>query len=55
MEFPPREENSLQLFTPPQMHPVADPASAYEEAAVQASLRSDASGLRYITSYSEAF
>ncbi|KAL2519938.1 Target of Myb protein 1 [Forsythia ovata] len=40
-----REENSVPLFTPPQTHPVEYSASAYEEAAVQASLQSDASGL----------
>lgn len=52
VEFPPREENSVPLFTPPQTHPIvhptvhpALPASDYEEAAVQASLQSDASGL----------
>ncbi|CAA3020334.1 TOM1 2 [Olea europaea subsp. europaea] len=53
VEFPPREENSVPLFTPPQTHPVqphpvSNPASAYEEAAVQASLQSlqsDVSGL----------
>ncbi|KAL0351551.1 UNVERIFIED_CONTAM: TOM1-like protein 3 [Sesamum calycinum] len=45
VEFPPREENSVPLFTPPQTHPVVRPTSPYEEAAVQASLESDASGL----------
>lgn len=51
VEFPPREENSVPLFTPPQtqplMHPppIAHPASTYEEAAIQASLQSDAPGL----------
>ncbi|XAR49607.1 hypothetical protein NMG60_11032865 [Bertholletia excelsa] len=55
VEFPPREENSVPLFTPPQTHPISSPAlafpdpsyasSAYEEAAVQASLQSDVSGL----------
>ncbi|GFY85524.1 target of Myb protein 1 [Actinidia rufa] len=55
VEFPPREENSVPLFTPPQTQPIsyptsaypvdAFPPSAYEEAAVQASLQSDASGL----------
>ncbi|CAK9133764.1 unnamed protein product [Ilex paraguariensis] len=45
VEFPPREENSVPLFTPPQTHPIVHPSSAYEEAAVQASLQSDASGL----------
>ena len=52
VEFPPREENSVPLFTPPQtqplMHPppIAHPASTYEEAAIQASLQSEAPGLR---------
>ncbi|CAK9187070.1 unnamed protein product [Ilex paraguariensis] len=46
VEFPPREENSVPLFTPPQTHPLVHPPSVYEEAAVQASLESDASGLR---------
>ncbi|XWS15194.1 hypothetical protein CRYUN_Cryun35bG0073700 [Craigia yunnanensis] len=46
VEFPPREENSVPLFTPPQTHPVTHPpASAYEDAAIEASLQSDASGL----------
>ncbi|CAA2958855.1 TOM1 2 [Olea europaea subsp. europaea] len=45
VEFPPRVENSVPLFTPPQTHPVAHPAAAYVEAAVQASLQSDPSGL----------
>ena len=55
VEFPPREENSVPLFTPPQTQPISHPTSAYpvdafppsayEEAAVQASLQSDASGL----------
>ncbi|KAL3513754.1 hypothetical protein ACH5RR_026471 [Cinchona calisaya] len=45
VEFPPRAENSVPLFTPPQTHPIVHPTSAYEEAAVQASLESDPSGL----------
>ncbi|KAH6759164.1 Target of Myb protein 1 [Perilla frutescens var. frutescens] len=45
VEFPPREENSVPLFTPPQTHPIIQPTSPYEEAAVQASFESDASGL----------
>ncbi|CAL5414627.1 unnamed protein product [Camellia sinensis] len=45
VEFPPREENSVPLFTPPQNQPVSHPASAYEEVAIQASLQSDASEL----------
>ncbi|KAG6390454.1 hypothetical protein SASPL_148189 [Salvia splendens] len=43
--FPPREGNSVPLFTPPQTHPIVQPTSQYEEVAVQASLESDASGL----------
>ncbi|PIM98582.1 Cytosolic sorting protein GGA2/TOM1 [Handroanthus impetiginosus] len=45
VEFPPREENIVPLFTPPQTHPITHQTSPYEEAAVQASLESDASGL----------
>ncbi|KAL3638870.1 hypothetical protein CASFOL_016777 [Castilleja foliolosa] len=45
VEFPPREENSVPLFTPPQTHPIVHVPSPYDEAAVQASLESDASGL----------
>ncbi|XVE95581.1 hypothetical protein REPUB_Repub02eG0111000 [Reevesia pubescens] len=46
VEFPPREENSVPLFTPPQTHPVTHPpATAYDDAAIEASLQSDASGL----------
>ncbi|KAL2467795.1 Target of Myb protein 1 [Forsythia ovata] len=52
VEFPPREEKSVPLFTPPQTHPVkthpvANHASAFEQAAVQASLQPDASGLSF--------
>ncbi|XP_040996642.1 TOM1-like protein 3 [Juglans microcarpa x Juglans regia] len=45
VEFPPREENSVPLFTPPQSQPIVHHASAYEDAAIQASLQSDASVL----------
>ncbi|KAL8481910.1 hypothetical protein ACS0TY_028159 [Phlomoides rotata] len=45
VEFPPREENSVPLFTPPQTHPIVQPTSPYEEAAVRASLEEDLSGL----------
>ncbi|XP_027149653.1 TOM1-like protein 4 [Coffea eugenioides] len=45
VEFPPREDNSVPLFTPPQTHPIVQPTAEYEEAAVQASLQSDPSGL----------
>ncbi|KAK1432356.1 hypothetical protein QVD17_09252 [Tagetes erecta] len=45
VEFPPREENSVPLFTPPQTQPIVHPTSAYEEVAVQASLETDTSGI----------
>ncbi|XP_071737827.1 TOM1-like protein 4 [Rutidosis leptorrhynchoides] len=45
VDFPPREENSVPLFTPPQTHPVVQPVSPYEETAIQASLQTDPSGL----------
>ncbi|PWA62755.1 target of Myb protein 1 [Artemisia annua] len=46
VDFPPRVENSVPLFTPPQTHPVFHPISAYEEeSAIQSSLQTDASGL----------
>ncbi|XP_010270344.1 PREDICTED: TOM1-like protein 2 isoform X2 [Nelumbo nucifera] len=45
VEFPPREENSVPLFTPPQSQPILHSAPVYEEAAVEVSLPSDASGL----------
>ncbi|KAL4279030.1 hypothetical protein GQ457_03G032230 [Hibiscus cannabinus] len=46
VEFPPREENTVPLFTPPQTHPIIHhPDSAYEDSAIEASLQSDASGL----------
>lgn len=50
VEFPPRTENTVPLFTPPQTHPVAyQPAtSAYEDAALEASLQSDVSALRLL-------
>ncbi|XP_050937869.1 TOM1-like protein 4 isoform X1 [Cucumis melo] len=45
-QFPPREENVEQFFSPPQTQPVIeDPVSAYDDLAVQASLQSDSSGL----------
>lgn len=48
VEFPPREENSVPFFTPPQSQSVAHIAAAeYDAAAIQASIQSDASGLRY--------
>ncbi|KAL8261360.1 hypothetical protein R6Q59_025409 [Mikania micrantha] len=45
VDFPPTEENSVPLFTSPQTHPVVHPTSPYEDAAIQASLQTDASGL----------
>ncbi|XP_014502782.1 TOM1-like protein 3 isoform X3 [Vigna radiata var. radiata] len=46
VEFPPREENSVPFFTPPQSQSVAHIAAAeYDAAAIQASIQSDASGL----------
>ncbi|GER37695.1 target of Myb protein 1 [Striga asiatica] len=44
VDFPPRVEDSVPLFTPPQTHPIVH-NTPYEEAAVQASLESDISGL----------
>lgn len=46
VDFPPREENSLPLFTPPQTQPLrhphlyTPPGQSYEDAAIQASLQS---------------
>lgn len=45
VEFPPRAENSVPLFTPPRTQPIAHSASAYEDAAVEASMQNDVSGL----------
>ncbi|KAK7385087.1 hypothetical protein VNO78_30794 [Psophocarpus tetragonolobus] len=45
VEFPPREENSVPFFTPPQNRSVHHAAAEYDAAAIQASLQSDASGL----------
>ncbi|KAF6167126.1 hypothetical protein GIB67_029764 [Kingdonia uniflora] len=45
VEFPPREENSVPLFTPPQTQPIILPTSVYDDAAVEASLQTDASAL----------
>jgi hypothetical protein len=54
VDFPPREENSVPLFTPPQTQPLrhphlyTPPGQSYEDAAIQASLQSapPASALR---------
>ncbi|KAJ1274957.1 hypothetical protein BS78_05G099100 [Paspalum vaginatum] len=46
VDFPPREENSVPLFTPPQTQPLRHPhlypppGQSYEDAAIQASLQS---------------
>ncbi|KAL5776795.1 hypothetical protein ACOSP7_009721 [Xanthoceras sorbifolium] len=45
VEFPPREENSVPFFTPPQTQPIVHPTATYDDAAIQASLQSDASDL----------
>ncbi|GJN28713.1 hypothetical protein PR202_gb16870 [Eleusine coracana subsp. coracana] len=48
VDFPPREENSVPLFTPPQTQPLRHPhlypppGQSYEDAAIQASLQSSA-------------
>ncbi|XP_062103312.1 TOM1-like protein 3 [Humulus lupulus] len=47
VEFPPREERSVPFFTPPQTQPIISPVTEYNDAAIEASLQSDASGLRY--------
>ncbi|KAK6938344.1 VHS domain [Dillenia turbinata] len=44
VEFPPREENSVPLFTPPQSHPIVHSAPVYEDPTLS-SLPIDASGL----------
>lgn len=43
--FPPREDLSVPLFTPPQTQPVSYPAQVYEDATIPAALESDPSGL----------
>ncbi|GAV72896.1 VHS domain-containing protein/GAT domain-containing protein [Cephalotus follicularis] len=45
VEFPPRAENTVPFFTPPQTQPIVQSASHYEDAAIQASLQSDVSDL----------
>jgi hypothetical protein len=55
VDFPPREENTVPLFTPPQSQPLRQPhlyppGQSYEDVAIQASLQSSApaaSALRY--------
>ncbi|CAK8567474.1 unnamed protein product [Lathyrus sativus] len=45
VEFPPRQENSVPFFTPPQTQPIIHSAAEFDDAAIQASLQSDASDL----------
>ncbi|XP_020235727.1 TOM1-like protein 4 [Cajanus cajan] len=45
VEFPPRDENSVPFFTPPQTQPIVHSAAEFEDATIQASLQSDASDL----------
>ncbi|KAF3773595.1 TOM1-like protein 1 [Nymphaea thermarum] len=54
IDFPPRVENVVPLFTPPQSQPVVPTSShvsRYEESTVMTSMPSDASDLRYNPSY----
>ncbi|CAM8983506.1 unnamed protein product [Rhodiola kirilowii] len=44
VEFPPREESSVTLFTPPQTQPFVHP-STFEDVAIQASLQENVSSL----------
>ena len=56
VDFPPREENTVPLFTPPQTQPLRQPhlyppGQSYEDVAIQASLQSStpaAPPLRYL-------
>ncbi|KAJ1376605.1 VHS domain [Sesbania bispinosa] len=45
VEFPPRNESSVPFFTPPQTQPIHHSAAEFDDAAIQASLQSDESGL----------
>ncbi|CAL0319447.1 unnamed protein product [Lupinus luteus] len=47
VDFPPRDENSVPFFTPPQTQPVVYSTPEYDDVAIQASLQSDASGLSF--------
>ncbi|XP_028757679.1 TOM1-like protein 4 [Neltuma alba] len=47
VEFPPQEENSVPFFTPPLTQRTVDSVEQYDDAGVQASLQSDASGLSW--------
>lgn len=49
--FPPREENSSTLFTSPHTHPISQTTFPYEDVGIDATLESDASGLRYTLLY----
>ena len=48
IKFPPREENSVPLFTHLQTQSISHSAPAYEDATIPASTESDPSDLRYI-------
>ncbi|KAL5571786.1 hypothetical protein UlMin_021383 [Ulmus minor] len=45
VEFPPREDSGVPFFTPPQTQPIIPPVTDYSDAAIEASLQSDASDL----------
>ncbi|KAL2339711.1 hypothetical protein Fmac_007651 [Flemingia macrophylla] len=45
VDFPPRDENSVPFFTPPQTQPIVHSAAEFDDATIQASLQSDASDL----------
>ncbi|KAH9604175.1 hypothetical protein KSS87_004591 [Heliosperma pusillum] len=46
--FPPREENSVPLFTPPQTQPITYASQAFEDVTVEAPLDADPSGLSLV-------
>ncbi|KAL8526149.1 hypothetical protein ACS0TY_015396 [Phlomoides rotata] len=48
VEFPPREENTVPLFTPPPTHPLSHLTFPYEDEVDVRDLETDASGLREI-------
>ncbi|KAL8526152.1 hypothetical protein ACS0TY_015396 [Phlomoides rotata] len=48
VEFPPREENTVPLFTPPPTHPLSHLTFPYEDEVDVRDLETDASGLRTI-------
>ncbi|MCL7029473.1 hypothetical protein MKW94_021377 [Papaver nudicaule] len=45
VDFPPREENSVPLFTPPPTQPIMHSTPTYNDPVIDASLPTDASGL----------